>query len=169
MKMSCCVFLLVSLLYVVKSGIIKGACDADIDYESWQNKSPPSSDYSLLETHVFIRHGDRMIASPGICWNETTYSNLNAIQWNCSQTVNGQPSLTNDFDDSQAYPTNIQFGIRRFENTQFFPGNCIIGQLTTIGYQQHITNGLGLGKETKKRENTLPPFFQTQASPFFLY
>jgi hypothetical protein len=86
----------------------------------------------LRQVLTYIRHGDRMIASSGQCWVGD-----NAL-YNCTMV---------DSDIPNTIPRETRTGVPRLYrmenlyNRNFFPGNCMLGQLTQQGYQQHVDNG----------------------------
>ena len=40
---------------------IDANCAAHTDFSNWELNSPPNDTYQLLQSHVYIRHGDRIM------------------------------------------------------------------------------------------------------------
>eukprot|EP01102_Stenamoeba_stenopodia_P022673 TRINITY_DN9535_c0_g1_i3.p1 TRINITY_DN9535_c0_g1~~TRINITY_DN9535_c0_g1_i3.p1 ORF type:complete len:445 (-),score=50.48 TRINITY_DN9535_c0_g1_i3:22-1356(-) len=95
------------------------------------------SDLILRQVHVFIRHGDRLPADSGpfstyaTCWpgDETV--------WNCTLNYDQVPDDTQDahFNAPRLYRKEYNAGRNQFA------GDCKVGQLTQLGYQQQVSNG----------------------------
>eukprot|EP01113_Clastostelium_recurvatum_P025334 TRINITY_DN3047_c0_g1_i1.p1 TRINITY_DN3047_c0_g1~~TRINITY_DN3047_c0_g1_i1.p1 ORF type:complete len:420 (-),score=107.39 TRINITY_DN3047_c0_g1_i1:166-1425(-) len=97
-----------------------------------QTATSPPTGFTLQQVQVMIRHGDRtpisLIPSPL----------ANPGPWNCGLNDLSTPSTQITTD-----PVNDPLLYRRLylPNREVLPGSCMIGQLTSIGYQQHTTLG----------------------------
>eukprot|EP01138_Halocafeteria_seosinensis_P005138 gb/GECG01005253.1/.p1 GENE.gb/GECG01005253.1/~~gb/GECG01005253.1/.p1 ORF type:complete len:487 (+),score=31.96 gb/GECG01005253.1/:1-1461(+) len=93
---------------------------------------PPTSQYTLEQVQVFIRHGDRVQDGPGPCWpNDDTVFNCNLTQL--------LETTTSRERDQDTVPWLYRKIYRRGHCA--LPGNCHVGQLTTKGFEQHTQNG----------------------------
>ena len=61
-------------LFVVSKSSVVGNCEPQTDFNDWiTSQSPPSdSSFKLLQSHVLIRHGSRMIAYKFRIWSFAT-------------------------------------------------------------------------------------------------
>eukprot|EP00033_Pygsuia_biforma_P000990 GCRY01001134.1.p1 GENE.GCRY01001134.1~~GCRY01001134.1.p1 ORF type:complete len:483 (-),score=82.13 GCRY01001134.1:200-1576(-) len=89
---------------------------------------------SLKQVIAVFRHGDRTKCQANHCWPGSQNE-----EWDCSLTAASVP-------DEHLKGGNIPLVSRLYrkqydEGVEFFKGNCMIGQLTVKGYQQHIKNG----------------------------
>lgn len=96
---------------------------------------PPLLDNSSLALHqvsLLFRHGDRTIAGQSPCW-----PNDSAV-WNCSLT---DTSIPNESRTSSTSGVDRLYRKVYMQGRNYFPGNCMTGQLTDRGYQQELHNG----------------------------
>jgi len=95
---------------------------------------PPltGSTYQLEQVTTIIRHGDRVIASSGVCWlNDTAV-------WNCS--LNTWASIPNH-NSLQTDPVGRLYRTEWMDGRNYYPGNCAMGTLTQLGAEQELLNG----------------------------
>jgi acid phosphatase len=92
--------------------------------------------YSTPFTFDNDRHGDRTPYNGSQCWPG------DKAVWSCNLVHSETPVLTNE--------DNSQLKVSRLYDKVFMPsgevmnGDCSVGQLTSIGYKQHLTNGHSL-------------------------
>jgi len=86
----------------------------------------------LIQSQVVIRHGDRLPWAGQLCWPtaDATFS--------CSLADTSIPD--DKPQDSKATNTRL-YRKRVIAGRNYYPGNCLTGQLTTRGYNQHLSNG----------------------------
>lgn len=79
-----------------------------------------------------VRHGDRIMVDPTPCWKNDT------AVWDCLLTEAVIPTINRD----QHY-LRVERLYRKVFDTgrEQLPGNCALGQLTSIGFKQDITAG----------------------------
>jgi len=95
---------------------------------------PPPDNFAsaqLRQAIVFMRHGDRTVASSQPCWlNDTTVFECNLFEGDIpiigTSSTNYIPRL---------------YRKRYMNDRNDFLGNCAMGQLTSTGYQQQLLNG----------------------------
>jgi len=92
----------------------------------------PASEGKLVGVATMFRHGDRTPANAISCWPNDT------AVWDCTLTQGTQGSGSKTVT-REAY--GAMFRITPVEGDMFFAGNCMVGQLTSQGYRQHIANG----------------------------
>ena len=54
-------FILLQLQVNNSESNIYGNCQPNIDWNSWHVASPPNNTYRLIQSHIFSRHGDRVL------------------------------------------------------------------------------------------------------------
>jgi acid phosphatase len=130
----CVVFLLLFLVVVnAKSSPQTDECGTTL--VGWSIPSPPQ-DLILQQVIAVIRHGDRTPYNGSQCWPG------DKAVWSCNLVHSETPVLTNE--------DNSQLKVSRLYDKVFMPsgevmnGDCSVGQLTSIGYKQHLTNGHSL-------------------------
>ena len=97
--------------------------------------------FAVRQVQAFIRHGERMRATPGDCWagdQDTAYScNLMPVQ---GAWPPAQPRNPVDWS-----VTTLRGGMNKTQpKTYELPGNCTLGQLTEPGRQMQLNNGAAL-------------------------
>lgn len=96
---------------------------------------PPPKGAKLMQVHAIIRHGDRTPWTGDLCWpNDSSV-------WNCTLSHAEVPMYADDMYGKivpRVYRKRFLFG------DETLNGNCSIGQLTTIGYNQQLANGKAL-------------------------
>eukprot|EP01114_Cavostelium_apophysatum_P014172 TRINITY_DN3607_c0_g1_i1.p1 TRINITY_DN3607_c0_g1~~TRINITY_DN3607_c0_g1_i1.p1 ORF type:complete len:435 (-),score=74.74 TRINITY_DN3607_c0_g1_i1:48-1274(-) len=121
------IFFAVSLLLAV------GLCEAKYDYCQAPGIIPSENtdglELQLLQ--ILVRHGDR---TPE--WTMPI-----EVEWNC--TLNWLNLPSNDFVDSMAAPKRL-YRKTYLPNREILPGDCMYGQLTEKGLQQHLVMGAQL-------------------------
>lgn len=133
---------------------ISADCGSNIDFNKWSSISPPNDTYALIQAQAYTRHGDRTIATARYCW-------LPAPIWDCSQTLTLQPTNTNP---AHTLPNQFNFQLQRINGTEYYPGNCIIGQLTLQGYTQHKNLGIGLKERYSNYYSLLPETYKINSN-----
>ncbi|XP_028391161.1 counting factor 60-like [Dendronephthya gigantea] len=93
---------------------------------------PKSSGGKLLQVHLVARHGDRIQANAGQCWKGDEHL------WDCLLTDAITPTINRD----QHY-LRVERLYRKvfYTGREEVPGNCALGQLTSIGFKQQLSNG----------------------------
>ena len=66
-------------------------------------------------------------------------------------------------NDNNNVNNHFGFQIHHTSGAQYYPGNCVIGQLTSVGFKQHINNGINL-KHRYSNHYDLLPYFYTNSS-----
>ena len=127
---------------------LNAVCYPNIDFEEWQMNSPPNKEYTLIQSNVYIRHGDRTQWQPIPCFKGQQQV------WSCSQTTAAQPITS----DAPSY-TSFSFQFNVMNGSNVLPGNCKIGQLTSIGYKQQLANGQNIKKRYSETYNLIPDSF----------
>lgn len=128
------------------------ACGIDPSGSLPEISPDPPANSSLLQVLLVTRHGDRTISStlpPTTCWlnDQATYD--------CSLTVTEVPSTTH----SSSVPAPRLYRKNYLPSREIYPGNCMTGQLTSIGYAQHVLNGKALRKTYVDSFKFLPSSF----------
>lgn len=95
------------------------------------NPSENTNGLTLKMVQVVTRHGDRT----------PLYSTMNGLmdEWNCTLGSYMLPSQGNNGETLN----NVDLLYRKvyLPGREYLPGNCSLGQLTALGYQQHINLG----------------------------
>ncbi|KAL5471128.1 hypothetical protein EMCRGX_G029211 [Ephydatia muelleri] len=107
----------------------------DCGVYGWEIPVPPP-DSTLLQTHVLARHGDRVPWEGQSCWPN------DPSMWMCTLD-NAEIPMYSDTQYGKFLP-RVYRKVYKFGES--LPGNCSVGQLTTIGFNQHIQNGASLRK-----------------------
>jgi len=89
------------------------------------------SEFELEQVFVVMRHGDRTPAASDACW-----PNDNA-EWNCQLSSLSVPS---DSSEEQLSVPRLYRQVH-FKTNEVLKGTCLVGQLTSRGYEQQIANG----------------------------
>ncbi|KAF2069970.1 hypothetical protein CYY_008708 [Polysphondylium violaceum] len=110
---------------------------------------------TLQMVQVITRHGDR---TPLF---NTFNSNMN--QWDCSLGTYMYPSQNTQ--ENALSNVNRLFRKVYMPNREYLPGNCSVGQLTSLGYSQHIQLGSSLHDLYVQKYELLSP----QLDPTELY
>jgi len=87
---------------------------------------------TLIQVQVLFRHGDRTVAGTNPCWQNDT------SVWNCNLTIQ---SNNNNIPTQEYQATPRIFRKNYLPNREYFPGNCMTGQLTSKGLLQEQHNG----------------------------
>eukprot|EP00731_Ephydatia_muelleri_P020867 Em0013g594a len=118
-------------LFVLSSAVGLDECGV----YGWDIPAPPENS-KLLQVHVIARHGDRVPWEGQSCWpNDPSV-------WECTLTSAEIPM----YSDTQYGKFLPRVYRKVYKTGEMLPGNCSVGQLTTIGYNQHIQNGASLRK-----------------------
>ena len=115
------------------------AASSDIPWPSYCGEDRPippldaSIPVTLMQAQVIVRHGDRTPAFNHMCWVDNT------AVWECDMSQLQLSSVTPW--ETTAPPTRLYRKVFQ-PGAEVLPnGNCGLGQLTTVGYNQHIKNG----------------------------
>eukprot|EP01104_Vermistella_antarctica_P004761 TRINITY_DN1518_c0_g1_i5.p1 TRINITY_DN1518_c0_g1~~TRINITY_DN1518_c0_g1_i5.p1 ORF type:complete len:434 (+),score=83.09 TRINITY_DN1518_c0_g1_i5:329-1630(+) len=106
---------------------------------------------------VYMRHGDRTVGGLPQCWAGDD------VVWNCQLTYLSMP---NNNQSQFTVETPRLFRRTFMEGRNEFKGNCMTGQLTSQGYEQHVGNGEMLRANYIESTSFLPDSFE--ASSFHL-
>lgn len=110
---------------------IMGNCDANIDFNAWAMNSPDPSMFSLLESHIFTRHGARFMDYPDPCFVDQSRI------YTCASL-----GLVSQHKRKTSQKTGPVFEIKHAWGDEVVPeSNCMIGQLLKEGFSQHIRHG----------------------------
>lgn len=92
----------------------------------------PKAEGTLRQVHLVTRHGDRIQANAGQCWKGDEHT------WDCLLTEATTPTINRD----QHY-LRVERLYRKvfYTGREEVPGNCALGQLTSIGFKQQLDNG----------------------------
>lgn len=111
-------------------------CGKSPDSVTWHPRAPVTADrfsippldqagWNLRQVFVFLRHGDRHVAEAGKCWSKE------------AETL--EKCRTADV----SLPSDRLHVSKFWEKAHLTEGEerCAIGQLTSVGYKQHLRNG----------------------------
>ena len=101
----------------------------------------------MQQVSVFIRHGDRTLATAAPCWP------TDDVPYECDLGVIRGPSFTRD--GSHVDP-QLTYRMEYEPNREYLPGNCGVGQLTTRGYAQELNNGAALSEVRGRSKRNCP-------------
>jgi len=122
------------------------------DYPSYY---PPVtlSDAVLIQSQVVIRHGDRTPWQGNLCWPSASNT------FSCSLADTSIPD--NDPSKFSASPSRL-YRKRIMPGRNSYPGDCLTGQLTSRGYNQHLSNGRKFYSAYTKASLISPSYTETE-------
>lgn len=142
------------------------AASSDIPWPSYCGEDRPippldaSIPVTLMQAQVIVRHGDRTPAFNHMCWVDNT------AVWECDMSQLQLSSVTPW--ETTASPTRLYRKVFQ-PGAEVLPnGNCGLGQLTTVGYNQHIKNGQYLRDYYVDKVGLIPPTWLDDPSQFHL-
>lgn len=112
--------------------------------------SVTNSSLSLHQVVLMFRHGDRTIAGSTPCWPNDT------AVYKCTLT---DTSIPNQSRTSTTTNVNRLYRKVYMDNRNYFPGNCMTGQLTDRGYHQEVENGAMYRDYLVEKLNFMPSSF----------
>eukprot|EP00013_Stygamoeba_regulata_P025974 CAMPEP_0177648694 /NCGR_PEP_ID=MMETSP0447-20121125/10964_1 /TAXON_ID=0 /ORGANISM="Stygamoeba regulata, Strain BSH-02190019" /LENGTH=449 /DNA_ID=CAMNT_0019151351 /DNA_START=294 /DNA_END=1643 /DNA_ORIENTATION=+ len=118
-----------------------------------EETEPIPDGFRLRTVEAVLRHGDRVPTSGPVHVNDD-------VVWNCTLATLTHPTeLSNNNSESgavEAAPTRL-YRKRYLPGRELLPGNCLFGQLTTRGAQQHRRLGEHYRSLYVDKYGLLPP------------
>eukprot|EP01084_Bolivina_argentea_P150441 262733_1 len=128
------------LIHLSKPTLLKGICGSNTNFTKWQQISPPTDKYTLIQSNIYMRHGDRTQNHPIQCFNDIQPA------FYCEQTIDIQSSDIKSF----------KYEIKSINGSNIIPGTCLIGQLTSTGYNQCFSIGQHIKQRYSNHYKLLP-------------
>lgn len=125
-------------------GIVEEYCNVAKDWGPLPER--PVGVDKLLQVQVFIRHGARVLCSAKKCWPGDDQG-----EFTCSLNY-----LENSVDGQASRPLTPSFRVQYLDGRNSLPGNCLVGQLVSDGFEQEQRNGQRLREAYVAREGLLP-------------
>eukprot|EP01084_Bolivina_argentea_P150442 262734_1 len=129
---------------LTKPAVLDGICGPNTNFTNWQHISPPSDKYTLIQSNIYIRHGDRTQVRPIQCFND-----IQPI-WYCDQTMDTNPS------HNKPSKKSFKYQIKSINASNVLPGTCLLGQLTSTGYNQCFSIGQSIKQRYSNHYHLLP-------------